>query len=166
MPYDFEQRVADMIAGAAFARPADTTAYASGDLVANSTAAGSVVPISFDSVGAPGSVFRIERVKIDKTTATTTNASFRVHLFSASPISAAGDNAVMSAPRAGYLGAFDVSVDRAFSDGAAGFGVPVVGPAVNCELVSTKLYALIEARAAYAPGNAEQFTVAIEGVRF
>jgi hypothetical protein len=31
------------LASASFTRPADTTAYASGDLVANSTTAGSVV---------------------------------------------------------------------------------------------------------------------------
>jgi hypothetical protein len=67
---------------ASFTRPADTTAYASGDLVANSTTAGSVAPLTFSNVvrvnGAGGLV---RRAKLRKTGTSTTNASFRIHFY-------------------------------------------------------------------------------------
>jgi hypothetical protein len=51
------------LSSANFTRPADTTAYASGDLVANSTTAGSVVAMSFASAtfgsGAPAQIRRV-----------------------------------------------------------------------------------------------------------
>ena len=58
------------IATASFTRPADTTAYASGDLVANSTTAGSVIPMTF--VIRPenrGSMIRRARIKKSGTSA-------------------------------------------------------------------------------------------------
>ena len=49
------QRIADIVT-ATLTRPADTTAYASGDLVANSTTAGSVTPLTFNAGASQGSV--------------------------------------------------------------------------------------------------------------
>jgi hypothetical protein len=143
------------IVSARFTRPADTTAYASGDLVANSTTAGSVVPLSY-AVG--GGVFQIRRVRIFKSGTSTTNAAFRVHLYTASMTAANGDNAAWSTNRAAnYLGSVDVTVDKAFTDGAAG----VATVEANCAVPGT-LYALIEARGAYTPASAEVFNVVLE----
>ena len=52
---------------ASFARPNDTTAYASGDLVANATSAGAVTPLAFALGGnaMPGGT-RITRVRLQK----------------------------------------------------------------------------------------------------
>jgi hypothetical protein len=109
-----------------------------------------------------GSEFVLERIKLAKSTVTTTNASFRVHLWSASPTVAAGDNAAMSTSGvATYLGYYDVTVGKAFTDGAAGFGT--VGDNATVLIASQYVYALIEAQAAYAPGNAETFTLTLEG---
>lgn len=157
-----------------FTRPADTTAYAAGDLVANSTSSGSVVPLSFtNAVRSAGDCVRIERVRIEKSGTSLTNASFRLHLFEASPTPTVGDNGVFN--NAGvlasnnvlnYVGAFPVTMTNSGSDGATGFGVPATGAGVTCSPTSgTTLYGFLEATAAYTPANAEVFYVVIEGYR-
>lgn len=150
-----------------FTRPADTTAYASGDLVANSTTAGSVVPLQYDIGALPnGRGGFLRRVRLRKSGTSTTNASFRIHFYRAKPTPANGDNGAWSTDKAlDYLGAMDVTIDRAFTDGASGSGVPVTGAEINFHLTSeygNTLYALIEARAAYTPASAEVLTVVPE----
>lgn len=114
-----------------FSRPADTNAYAAGDLVANSTAAGSVTPVSFD-LGFSEVLIRSADVVSDNP-AFSVGQVLRLHLFSSSPVVSIGDNGAlaMGTPSAGsitgaagYLGSIDVSVDRWFTDGAAGRGQP------------------------------------------
>jgi hypothetical protein len=144
-----------------FTRPADTTAYASGDLMANSTTAGSVVPMTFSPVtrGASRSA-QIRRVRISKTGTSVTNASVRLHLYNTSTITAAnGDNGAWStSAAASYVGSVDVTIDKAMTDGAAGNA--------TCEFNtgSISLYGLLEARGAYTPASAEVFTVTLESV--
>lgn len=155
---------------ASFVRPADTTAYAVGDLVANSTTAGSVAAMSLtvarDDYSQPGiGGFMVRRVKLHKSSVSVTAADFRVHFFGVGAITFAnGDNGAFSTNQvANYLGAFDVTIDRAFTDGAAGFGVPVLGAELGAILATGyAVQAAIEARAAYTPGNAETFTLTLE----
>lgn len=147
-----------------FTRPSDTTAYASGDLVANSTTAGSVVSLSWTITRiATGSAI-LRRVRLRKSGTGVTNAQFRVHFYSAAPTAANGDNGVWSTSGvADYLGAVDVTVDRAFTDGAAGNGVPVTGSEINIALASgSTIRGLVEARGAYTPASAEVFTIDLE----
>jgi hypothetical protein len=150
---------------ASFVRPADTTAYASGDLVANSTTAGSVAPMSWTiSRQGSGAGGMIRRVRIRKTSTGTTGASFRLHLYSASPTPSNGDNGAWLTNRAAdYIGAFDCTIDRVFTDGAAGNGVPMTGSEIN--FAADTVFGLLEARGAYAPGNAETITVILEVVQ-
>jgi hypothetical protein len=140
-------------------RPADTTAYASGDLIANSTTAGSVTPITLNNVtrGANQSA-QLRRVRVSKTGTSVTNASVRVHLYNTSSITCAnGDNGAWSTDKAANHVAFiDVTIDQAFTDGA--FGQATCDINTN----SLTLYALIEARGAYTPASAEVFTVTLE----
>lgn len=147
-------------AQARFTRPADITAYADGDAVANSTTAGSVTPLTFSGVG-PG---EIVRAGIIKSGVSVTNASFRLHLFSNGTITAAnGDNAAFSTNKAAnYLGSFDITVGRAFTDGAAGYGVPTSGQGSSMPVVQDLIYGLLEAKGAYTPASAEVFTVALD----
>lgn len=147
---------------ARFARPADTTAYASGDLVANSTTAGSVIPLAMRAHRSrKGGMTRIRRVRLLKSGTGITNASFRVHFYSTQPSVTNGDNGVWLSTQSGYLGSVDVAVDRVFSNGAAGVG----NLADNAEILATtttarqNIFALIEARGTYTPGSAEAFTV-------
>jgi hypothetical protein len=149
---------------ASFTRPADTTAYASGDLVANSTTAGSVVPLSFtmNRVSLQGGMIR--RVRIRKTGTSITNASFRIHLYTAAPIASNGDNgAFLTDKAANYVGKLDVTCDQAFTDGASGNGTPVVGSEINYR--ADTYYALIEGRGAYTPVSGEVFTVELEVIQ-
>ena len=152
------------LASANFTRPADTTAYASGDLVANSTTAGSVTPMQFTVARVAAGSGMIRRARLRKTGTGVTNASFRLHLYTASPTPANGDNGAWSTNQAAnYLGALDVTVDKAFTDGAAGNGVPSSGSEINFALSSGQLvFGLLEARGAYAPANAEVFTLSLE----
>jgi hypothetical protein len=146
-----------------FTRPSDTNAYAIGDLVANSTTAGSVVPMDFTIARVSGGSGMIRRARIRKSTATLTNAQFWLHIFSTVPTMTNGDNGAFLATISGYLGAFYVSMDRDFSDGAFGSAAPLVGADIGFKLASGQVvYGLLEARAAYAPGNAEVFTVELE----
>lgn len=149
---------------ASFTRPADTTAYASADLVANSTTAGSVVPLSFATAAnssAAGGI--VNRIRLLKSGTTATNGQFRVHLYTASPTVANGDNAALSTNKAAdYLGYADVTVS-AFTDGCAGVSSSNLGLTFAG---STTLYALLEARAAYTPANAEVFTVTLDLYRY
>lgn len=155
------------LVSATFTRPADTTAYAAGDLVANSTTAGSVAPMSF-TIGrlssGSGSTGMIRRARLRKTGTATSGAAFRLHFYRASPTPSNGDNGVwLTNQAANYVGALDITCDKAFTDGASGNGVPNTGSEIN--FTSQTYYGLLEARAAYTPGNAEQFTLELEVIQ-
>ncbi len=140
-------------------RPADTTAYASGDLVANSTDDEEVVPITLDGASlGPSRTAQVRRVSISKSGVSVTTASFRVHLFTTGDLTVAnGDNGVLSIDgAANYLGSVDVTVGQAFTDGAHG------SAATEINARAETLYAVIEARSAYTPVSAEVFTVTLE----
>lgn len=147
-----------------FSRPAGTTAYTSGDLVANSTTAGSVTPMSFAIARVAAGTGMIRRCRLRKTGTSITNASFRLHLYTTSPTVTNGDNGVWrSTQSATYMGGMDVTVNRAFSDGAGGNGTPVDGSEINFALPSGQtIYGLLEARGAYTPASAESFTLELE----
>lgn len=151
------------VASANFTRPADTNAYALGDLVANNTTAGSVAPMQFTVARVAAGSGMIRRARLKKSTAGLTNAQFRLHLYTASPTVTNGDNGAWLTTLSGYIGAYDFTLDRAFSDGAYGSAVPLVGGEMAFKLSSGQIiYGLLEARAGYAPGNAEVFTVELE----
>lgn len=163
---------------ASFARPGDTTAYAAGDLLANSTTAGAVVALEMvGAVRAAGEAIRIERVRLRKTGAGLGNAAFRVHLFRKPPTPTVGDNGAFHASGVlalsdieGHVGYVDVTLDLAAASGARGVGGPVTGSGITCESSGgvgheTSLWALVEARAAYVPTSGETFVVTLEGAR-
>lgn len=146
-----------------FTRPSDTTAYASGDLVANSTTAGSVSPLSWTAARVSAGTFFINRARLKKSTTSITSAQFRLHLYTSSPTCANGDNGAWSTTHSGYLGSLDITCDKAFTDAAGGEGIPATGSQIEVALTSGQtIYGLLEARAAYTPGNAEVFTVILE----
>jgi hypothetical protein len=147
---------------ASFTRPSDTTAYASGDLVANSTTAGSVTPLTLTLTNPAQVQTNIVRCRLSKSGTTPTNANFRVHLYTASPTVANGDNGAWSSSKAAnYLGYIDVASMLAFTDGCTGFAGVTAGAEmrINCNGV---LYAQLEAKAAYTPVSAEVFTLYVE----
>lgn len=160
------------IAATQFARPGNTTAYAAGDLVADTVTAGSVAVVAIpNAVRAAGEAFRIERCRLRKSTTTLTAANFRVYICRALPTFSVGDNGALNVAGAlaiddiaNVVGWFDITMDRSATAGARGVGVPSLGPAITVIPSSgTTLYAFIEATGAYAPGNAETFNMTLEG---
>lgn len=153
---------------ASFTRPANTTAYTAGDLMANSATAGSVVPLKF-SLNGVGRSGMVRRARLHKTTNTTANFDVTLHLFDAEPTVSNGDNGALAvatnldswlgtltldATTAGNVEA-GASANATVISGAAAIGIskPVGGGVI---------YGLIEHTAGYAPGNAEVFTVWLE----
>ncbi|WP_230769541.1 hypothetical protein [Sphingomonas sp. Leaf4] len=167
------------VVSAMLVRPADTTAYVAGDLVANSVNAAGVAPIELADVTRAGvEAIRIERVRLRKTSPALVGAVFRVHLFRRVPVVTAGDNAAFDngagllslADITGYVGSADIIMDRAAAIGAIGVGLVNGGGGITCETGAVvgkerSLWALIEARGAYTPTSGETFVLMIEGAR-
>lgn len=151
-----------------FVRPANTTAYASGQLIANSTTAVSVVALAMPVARFIGGTCNISRARLTKSSLSTTLATFRAHLYNLLPTPVNGDGGVWSTNQAlGYCGSFTLDMTstaaRVFTDGAKVMAVPDVG---TMQIIDTKtvnvIYALLEARAAYVPTSGETFTLALE----
>lgn len=150
---------------ASFTRPANTTQYTSGDLVANHATAGSVVPMLFP---VNGRGFKIWRATLLRSSTTVTDAQFRLHLYKDSPTVANGDNAAWSTSASGYQGFIDIDGQApAFTDDSIGHGVylsnAVFAPMFVVTDADRKLYGLLEARDTYTPTSAEVFTVTLLG---
>lgn len=158
------------VVSASFVRPADTTPYTAGDLIANSVTAGSVVPLSWTAarVAAGSMLLRRTRVRRNKTATPTSNAAVRIHLFKAAPTTAVGDNTSLGMSGTGqitgmanYLGYVDVTIDQAFADGGVGVGWPAGD--IQIVLASGQtIYGLLEDRSGMTPASAETFTVELE----
>lgn len=153
---------------ASFTRPNDTTAYSIGDLIANSTTAGSVVPLSWVLGGntLPGGT-RITRVRFAKSNTSPTLSAFRLHLYQKTMTVANGDNGAWSSSGAAdYLGFITgPTVLQAFTDGCADAGAATAGSEMIVRLASgSTLFGLLEARAAYTPAANEVFTVILESL--
>lgn len=145
-----------------FTRPNDTTQYGSGDLVANSTTPGSVVPMTLTLANPAQNQTCVKRVRLMKSGTTSTNAQFRVHFYGASPAVTNGDNgAWLSSKAANYFGSIDVTL-AAFSDGCAAAGAATAGAEIQINPVGGAFYCLLEARAAYTPSAQEVFTLKVE----
>lgn len=155
-------------------RPADTIAYAAGDLIANSTTAASVAAIALAAARINGGTGLVRRIRLSTNrTGLAGTELFRVHLFRNDPALgsgiANGDNGAFSVNgiAAIHLGHADVVLDRVFRDGAKGIATPAVGSDIlfDAGAATTGIFALIEARGAYTPASGETFTVALEVLR-
>lgn len=169
MPTTEQYRLDAVIASNTITRPADTTQYASGDLIADTTTAASVTPFSFaGAVKTPGRSIRIERIKVRTSNTSLTNASFRIWLFYTSPTVTNGDNGALTGNlTSAVIGSLDVTLNRAWADGASGTATPTFGNAMLVELnAGSTMYALMEAQAAYTPTSAQTFSLELEGYRF
>lgn len=149
-------------ASASFTRPNDTTAYAANDLVANSTTAGSVTPMTFQLPNFNGQGFRITACKIAKSGTTATNGNFHLRLYTTSPTCANGDNGAWSTNQvATYIGKVDPAIVEAFTDGCAVVDTSLTTTTLHMVIPSGVLYGLLVADAAYTPAANEVFTVTL-----
>lgn len=151
---------------ATFTRPADTTAYAAGDLIANSVTAGSVVPMVFN-IGY-GQGFKLLRASVAFNSATVTLAKFKLYIYGSSPTVTNGDNGAWLSTASNFQGSIDIdSTVNTFSDNTIGVGT-YVNTSVGVPLLMVadqnyRLYGLLTATAAYVPTSAEIFTVSLIG---
>lgn len=148
-------------------RPADTTAYADNDLVANSTTAGSVTPFVFtDVVRALGYKAKIVRAGIRLSGTAVTNGTFRLHLFKSSPTVGAGDNSAMAVATGNdnYIGYIEIVLGMTGSGagGVRGWNVTKVTDLNFISGTSKNLYGLLQAKAAYTPASGETIAVVLE----
>lgn len=158
------------VATASFVRPANTTAYAAGQLVAASTTAGSVTALQFNAARVAGGSGLIRRARLTKSGTSLTSATFDLMLYRPTaggtcPTSAAGDGAAFSTDSAlMYLGRIPIAMDQAFTDGAKGFGTPATGSEIAFDSPAglTTLCGLVRVTGAYTPLSGEVFTVALE----
>jgi hypothetical protein len=152
---------------ASFVRPNNTTAYASGDLVANNTTAGSVVPMTFPIAVGNGRSINISSWGIYKSGTTATNANFDLYLFdsTAIPTCTAGDNAAFLASNvlainkgSEYAGKLTGGQMLGFGDGCKNVYL-VTAPGLIFRNANGVLYGVLVAAAAYTPSANEVFAV-------
>lgn len=138
-----------------FNRPADTTAYAANDAVADNVTAGSVTKQSAAIAFGKGTIRRVKVRKSDQTVATPT---LRIWFWDATFAVGAGDNAAFTAPLQDSIGFVDVAVTSAGSDDAVGW--------TACEIpfVAGTLFWLAQTLSIFTPANAETFTFEIHYV--
>jgi len=162
--------MAMMLVRSRITRPADTTAYAAGDLLANSTTAGSVTPFTFTHDGVVQPV-QVSRFIMKSSQDTITNKNFQLYLFGTSPVVTNGDNgafAVTAANGGNTLGGvYGSSVAVATGGGCINYLYPMdaAGTFANGwipQVFTLPFYGLIKVNAAYAPASAEVFEIAAE----
>ena len=139
-----------------FTRPANTTAYTAGDLVANNTTAGSVVPLTFTTGRGGIKVLGAHITKTDETDVTA--ADFSLHLFGSSPTVANGDNGALSFNYSDKFADIDFSTMVAATDVAWAVSA---GLNFNWYTAAGTIYGLIEADGTYGPASAEVFEVTL-----
>lgn len=159
MPYPYDDATGQLVNGkranANFTRPANTTAYAIGDVVNGD---GVLVPIAL-GVNQPGG--RITQVRLTKSGEVLTLSTFRVHFFSAS-FAIPADNAqftALNANRATYLGFVDLPI--MVNDGAGSGAAFTKDDDLRIPFPGATVYAVIVALGAYVPAEAEVFNLGI-----
>ncbi|WP_174274124.1 hypothetical protein [Sphingomonas bacterium] len=155
---------ATIIASASFTTPVGTTAYASGNLIANAAAAASVTPLGWTACRAAGGTGMVRRLRLKTGDTGFAGATVRVHLHQLAPSFANGDHGAWLTSESNYLGALDVTFDRSFSDAVKGIGTPNAGSEINfdCASGSQSVYGEIEARGPITPQGAKAITAVIE----
>lgn len=143
-----------------FARPADTTAYAINDAVANSTSAPTILTFANAGrvIGGSGYIVKAELC----TDQAACVAAFRLHLFTAS-VTPYNDNAAYTAlyaNRASRVGYIDFpAVSQEGSGSTSAFALWIGQLLYVCDASATSLYGLLETKTAFTPASAQNFNI-------
>lgn len=152
------------IVEASFTRPDNTTSYSTGDGITNSTSAPSAIVFE-DCTRWFGTSALLIGAAMVKSTTTTNNASFILHLWNDVPPEIPNDNAAYSptvrANLSSYVCAMTVDKTTAaftFGDGIGKqFVLPINPLPFTISATSRRLYGVLQANANYNPGALEQF---------
>jgi len=156
-----------IIASSNFTTPAGTTAYASGDLIANNATAGSVTPMSFTVCRVNAGTGMIRRARIKTTDTGFAAKGVILKLYKDSPTSTNGDNGAWLTTESNYLGQISVTLDQHFSDPMEkGVGTPSAGSEINydCATGTSVIYGLLVANEAITPQGAKVHTIVLEAL--
>ena len=145
-------------------RPSNTTAYTAGDVVGDT--GGSAI-LTLSSMGPNGGYILLQSAALifSDSAVPSGMASFRVHLYSASP-TAIADNAafdLVSGDRAGYMGFFDIPTPVDFGS-TLYIQTDYIGRMIKMATGSTTLYAEIETKGAYTPVSASTIELRISAL--
>lgn len=145
-------------------RPADTTTYTAGDVVNESTSAGTVWTFANMARSAGlGGVIQ-SAVLISGASPPSLKGEFELYLFDTSPTTQ-NDNAAWALTDADAkkaiamipFSAANYRIQGASTNGA--YYLNALGVTYVCATGATSLYGILVARNAYVPGNAEEFTI-------
>ena len=156
-----------VLAAGTFTRPADTTAYASGDVMNDSTSAPTVASIAnVGRVPGKGGLIRTARLQSSQNGSW---ANIDVFLFTAAPAAPGNDNAAFTPSDAEMLTCVGVLKFLSSSATIGNAGAAAAGNSFlslddlqrvfQCAANSTTLYWVPVARGAYTPVSAEVFTL-------
>lgn len=144
-----------------YTRPADTTTYTAGDVVANSTSAATILSFA-DIASFEGGGGVIHSAALIDSSAESTKPEFDLYLFDTTVVME-NDNAAWAPSDAEMetcLGVITFDLD----DFKVGSGNGIIcnkniGLPFSCVSGSTTLYGILVARNAYVPTSAEKFTI-------
>lgn len=143
-------------------RPANTTAYAAGDVVGASAATwtfANIGPTGGGKVLITGASFRI-----DTSAVLSGETSYRLHLYSVTPPSALADNAAFDLPsgdRASYLGFINLGYTE---DLGSTLYTELTGLNKQINLASSSLYGYLVTAGGYTPNSAQVYNITLQSV--
>lgn len=147
---------------AEFTRPADTTAYAAGDVVSNSTTAGAA--LHFPDIMRDNEQGIVLRAFAIKSGTGVTTSSLRLYLFNQDP-GTVNDNAAFSlsyANRAKLVTSLLIPDFKAIGSSAwSEFYPSLILPVTSADGQSGDLWGVLVAEGAYTPASGEQFSVTL-----
>lgn len=138
-----------VVAGATFTTPAGTTAYSSGDLIANSGTAASVTPLQFTVCRVNQGTGALLRARIKTTETGQAGKVILLKLYRSDPSASSGitngDNGAWLTKEADYFATISVTLDQHFSDFEKGVGILDQGSIAgfDCGSGSQLLYGLL-----------------------
>ena len=148
-----------------FTRPADATAYAANDVIADSTTAPTILSFANIARSVGGQSYIVKaRILTDQKTCT---ARMRLSLFQTAP-TAINDNSPklrLWTSRVISLGAIDfdpVTTEDATNSTAASAMWTSAPINVVCDAASTTIYAILSTLDAFTPASAQQFYIALD----
>lgn len=121
--------------------------YSAGQLIANSTTAGNVVPLTFlNACRVPGGTEAARRVRYYTTDTGFAGKQVALKLYTDSPTVQAGDGGAYLSNRSGFKGTYSLTLSDHFTDAEGGAAVADVGDITYaCAAGSTTMYGLVVA---------------------
>ena len=158
------------VRAARITRPNNTTAYAAGQLLANSTTAGSVTPFVFthDSVVQP---VQVSRFIMRSSNDTVTNKNYQLYIFSRSPTVTNGDGAAFAVTGPNGTdnlgGVYGSTAAVNTGGGSINYFYPLAADGTFAngwipQAFQLPFFALIKVSAAYTPTAQETFDISAE----